>query len=68
MIACLPAVHNGSLSEIGFMLQTILDAAKPEFSMGWDIVLLVVPLLLALVLNTWFGERPRQSAAACDVY
>ncbi len=30
----------------------IIDAAKPEFSMGWDIVLLVAPILLAAWLFT----------------
>ncbi|HEV8059398.1 MAG TPA: DUF1361 domain-containing protein, partial [Gemmataceae bacterium] len=30
----------------------IIDAAKPEFSMGWDIALLVVPIFLAAWLFT----------------
>jgi uncharacterized membrane protein len=35
----------------------ILEAATPEFSMGWDIVLLVVPIFLAVLLFT--GDRRR---------
>jgi uncharacterized membrane protein len=37
----------------------IADAANPEFSMGWDIILLVVPLMLA----AWLFTRDRHRGA-----
>jgi uncharacterized membrane protein len=38
------------------MNSSIVDAAKPEFSMGWDMVLVVVPIILA----AWLFTRDRR--------